>query len=157
MYAYGLPQLCSEWWKMHAWVAWLGNRLRCPDSPLFAINPEMLCQALEGCFLVCCNREQEGGMAKYFYICMHASILVPPITHIDAWWPRSRNARLNMKWMHIKTQQTLNSIMHNPASQWLGIKPRSVIWSTNRRSFPVLGITPIPSTMQYAWHAWMHS
>ena len=32
----------------------------------------------------CCNREQERGIAMYFHRYMHASILVPPITHIDA-------------------------------------------------------------------------
>ena len=103
----------------------------------------------------CCNREQERGIAMYFHKYMHASILVPPITHTEAWWPRSRIAQFNMEWMHMKTQQGLDSIMDNLECRRPGIETRSVTRSTKRPSFPVLGLTPIPSTMQYAWHAWM--
>ena len=76
----------------------------------------------------CCNREQERGIAMYFHKYMHASILVPPITHIDAWWPRSRIAQFNMKWMRMKTQLKPNSIMDNPECRWLGN------WDTFRHS-----------------------
>ena len=158
MQIHGPPQLCSEWWKMHARVALRGNPLQCLDSPLFAIDPGMLCKALESCwFLVCCNREQERGMAKYFHICIHTSNRVPPITHLDAWWPRSRIARLNMEWMHIWTQQDRDSIMVDPECRWSGFETRSVTQNTKRPSFAVFGLTPIPNTMQYAWHAWMQS
>ena len=93
----------------------------------------------------------------YFHKCMHASILVPPITHLDAWWARSRIVQLNIEWMHIKSQLKPNSIMDNPECRRQGIETRSVTRSTKRTSFPVLGLTPIPSTMQYAWHAWMQT
>ena len=105
----------------------------------------------------CCNREQERGIAMYLHKYMHVSILVPPITHTEAWWPRSRNAQLNIGWMHMKLQLKPNSIMDNPECRWLGIETRSVTRSTKRPSFPVLGLTPVPNTMQYAWHAWMQS
>ena len=76
----------------------------------------------------CCNREQERGIAMYFHKYMHASILVPPITHTEAWWPRSRNAQLNIGWMHMKLQLKPNSIMGNPECRWLGN------WDTFRHS-----------------------
>ena len=102
----------------------------------------------------CYNREQERGMTMYFHKCMHVSILVPPITYIDAWWPRSRIAQLNMKWMHMKIQQNLTPSWIIRSVGDLGIETRSVTRSTERTSFPVPGLTPIPNTMQYAWHAW---
>ena len=55
---------------------------------------------------------------------------------------------------HINTTRPM-SIIDNPECRWLGIEIRSVTRSTKRPSFPVLGLTLIPSTMQYAWHAWM--
>ena len=76
----------------------------------------------------CCNREQERGIAMYFHKYMHASILVPPITHTEAWWPRSRNAQFNIGCMHMKTQLKPNSIMGNPECRWLGN------WDTFRHS-----------------------
>ena len=102
----------------------------------------------------CCNREQERGIAMYFHKYMHASILVPPITHTEAWWPRSRIAQFNIGWMHMKTQQKPNSIVDDPECRWLGIETRSVTRSTKHTSFPVPGLTHIPDTMQYAWYAW---
>jgi len=129
-----------------------------PISLCLRLMPECCARLLKGYwFLICYNREQEKGMAMYFHKCMHTSILVPPITHLDAWWPGSRIAWLNIEWMHIWTQQNLNSIMDNPECRWLGIETRFVTRSTKRPSFPVLGLTPIPSTMRYAWHAWMQS
>ena len=86
-------------------------------------------QAPEGCWLLICYiREQERDMAMYFHKCIHASILVPPITHLDAWWPRSRIVQLNIEWMHMKTKQNLDSIMDNPECRWLGN------WDTFRHS-----------------------
>ena len=106
-----------------------GNPLWCPDKPLFCNIFWKARQAPEDCWiLICCNREQKRGIAMYFHTCMHASILVPPITHLDEWWTRSRIAWLNMKWMHMKTQLKPNSIMDNPECRWLGN------WDTFRHS-----------------------
>ena len=142
----------------NAYPGCLCTEIHC-DAPIrlcFAIIFWKARQAPEDCwFLICYNREQERGMEMYFHKCVHASILVPPITHLDAWWPRSRIALLNIEWMHMKTKQNLDSIMDNPECRRLGIGTRSVTRSTKRTSFFVLRLTPIPNTMQYARHAWM--
>ena len=100
-----------------------------PISLCLRLMPECCARPLKGYwFLICCNREQERGMAMYFHKCMHASILVPPITHIDAWWPRGRIVKLYLEWMHMKTKLKPNSIMDNPECRWLGT------WGTFRHS-----------------------
>ena len=102
----------------------------------------------------CCNREQERVIAMYFHKYMHTSILVPPITHLEAWWPRSRIAQFNMGWMLMKTQRDLTpSWMIRRGGDW-GIELHSVTRSMKCTSFPVPRLTPIPNTMQYAWYAW---
>ena len=74
----------------------------------------------------CCNREQERGIVMYLHRYMHASILVPPITHTEAWWPRSRIAQFKMGWMHMKTQRDLTpSWMIRSVGDW-GIEIHSI-------------------------------
>ncbi|GMP36126.1 hypothetical protein CsSME_00008342 [Camellia sinensis var. sinensis] len=57
---------------MHAPVALCGEFLAMPRFASVCNYSWDAGQALEGCrFLICCNRDQQRDMAKYFHICMH--------------------------------------------------------------------------------------
>ena len=121
------------------------------------------CQASEGCWLlICCNRAQERGMVKYFHICMHAypsgSVVLDPRASNHAsqcMMAEESNCATQYRMNAYENTTRPNTILDNPECRRPGIETRSVTRSTKRPSFPVLGLTPIPSTIQYAWHAWM--
>ena len=57
---------------MYAWICLARKSLTMSRFASVCNFSWNTCQAPEGCwFLICCNREQQRGMAKYFHICMH--------------------------------------------------------------------------------------
>ena len=139
------------------------NPLRCPGLPLFAIVLGMrakLRKAVDLWFTATESNKGAWQSISHMYAwllfrecsprssCHQSRISMHDGREVELQW-------LNMKWMHIWTQQGLDSIMDNPECRRPGIETRSVTQSTKRPSFPVLRLTPMPSTMQYAWYAWM--
>ena len=97
-------------------------------------------------FFVLLQQRAGKGHSNVIHKYMHASILVPPITHTEAWWPRSRNAQLNMGWMHMKLQLKPNSIMDNPECRWLGN------WDTFRHSEYEMYLVSCARVNSYSGH-----
>ena len=87
------------------------------------------CPTPKSCWFFIWLQQRAGkGHSNVFHKYMHASILVPPITHLDAWWSRSRFAQLNIGWMRMNATIKPNSIMDDPECRWLGN------WDPFRRS-----------------------